>query len=317
MGTVFLGNVKGPKGDPGEKGAPGPQGAPGPPGPSGEANSNAPVEFTEATERVNLVSGDAIGVLFGKSKKFFADLKPVAFSGSYVDLVDKPFIPSTPEDIGAVGKDDLATVAMSGSYNDLKDKPSVPDSLPASNVTSDYSPTGVDPVNGTAVNAALKTLDAEEKGGAGKYIQSISEADGKIVAAEAVMPTSLPANGGNADTVGEKNLDYIMDYNNLANKPDAPTAESLGLVSTRSEATLSTSWTGTGAPYSQTVAVSGVASDSIVDIDVSKDVTAEQLDAYINAKIVDDGQSANSITLKAFGEKPTIEIPIKIVVRGS
>ena len=52
-----------------------------------------------------------------------------------------------------------------------------------------------------------------------------------------------------------------------------------------------------------------------MDIDVASTVTAEQLDAYINAKIVDGGQAANSITLKAFGDKPEIAIPIKVVVR--
>ena len=129
------------------------------------------------------------------------------------------------------------------------------------------------------------------------------------------IPDSLPANGGNADTIENKNLNYIMDYSNLKNTPAAPTAEGLGIVSTQVTVQLSTNWTGTEAPYSQTVAVSGVTASSIVDIDVASTVTAEQLDAYINAKIVDGGQAANSITLKAFGDKPEIAIPIKVVVR--
>ena len=69
----------------------------------------------------------------------------------------------------------------------------MPTSFPASNVTSSYSSTGLDPVNGTAVAAALGTLDVSAAGGSGKYIQSISETDGKISATEANMPTSLPA----------------------------------------------------------------------------------------------------------------------------
>lgn len=66
--------------------------------------------------------------------------------------------------------------------------PTIPTSLPASNTTSDYSSTGTVPVNGTAVNKALQTLDVASKGGTGKYIQSISETDGKINAVEADMP---------------------------------------------------------------------------------------------------------------------------------
>lgn len=80
---------------------------------------------------------------------------------------------------------------VTDSTNDafIKNKPMIPTSLPASNTTSDYSSTGTAPVNGTAVNKALQTLDVSSKGGSGKYIQSISETNGKISAVEATMPT--------------------------------------------------------------------------------------------------------------------------------
>ena len=48
------------------------------------------VEFTEPTDREALLSGEDIKSLFGKIKKYFTDLKLVAFSGSYNDLGDKP-----------------------------------------------------------------------------------------------------------------------------------------------------------------------------------------------------------------------------------
>lgn len=48
------------------------------------------VEFEEAASRQSLESGESINTLFGKIKKFFSDLKSVAFSGSYNDLSDKP-----------------------------------------------------------------------------------------------------------------------------------------------------------------------------------------------------------------------------------
>ena len=65
----------------------------------GEVNFNdiAPT-FTQAETRANINSGEKISVLFGKIKKYFADLKTVAFSGSYTDLSNKP----TASDIGAV-----------------------------------------------------------------------------------------------------------------------------------------------------------------------------------------------------------------------
>ena len=50
--------------------------------------------FTESTTRTNINSGEKISTLFGKIKKWFTDLKAVAFSGSYNDLSDKPSIPA-------------------------------------------------------------------------------------------------------------------------------------------------------------------------------------------------------------------------------
>ena len=49
--------------------------------------------FTEAVTRANIDSGDTFSTILGKIKKFFTDLKAVAFSGSYNDLSDKPTIP--------------------------------------------------------------------------------------------------------------------------------------------------------------------------------------------------------------------------------
>lgn len=48
--------------------------------------------FTQASTRANIESGETISTIFGKIKKWFADLKAVAFSGSYNDLSDKPTI---------------------------------------------------------------------------------------------------------------------------------------------------------------------------------------------------------------------------------
>lgn len=50
--------------------------------------------FTEASTRANIASGESFATILGKIKKFFTDLKAVAFSGSYNDLDDKPTIPS-------------------------------------------------------------------------------------------------------------------------------------------------------------------------------------------------------------------------------
>ena len=46
--------------------------------------------FTVETSRTNIESGEKLSTILGKIMKFFADLKVVAFSGSYSDLTNKP-----------------------------------------------------------------------------------------------------------------------------------------------------------------------------------------------------------------------------------
>ena len=50
-------------------------------------------DLTETASRTNIATGEKLSVLFGKIKKFFSDLKTVAFTGSYTDLSDTPTIP--------------------------------------------------------------------------------------------------------------------------------------------------------------------------------------------------------------------------------
>ncbi|MCI5605302.1 MAG: hypothetical protein MR413_06595, partial [Clostridia bacterium] len=56
--------------------------------------SDTSAAFTQAAVRSNLTSGEKLSVFFGKIAKWFADLKTVAFTGSYTDLSNKPTIPS-------------------------------------------------------------------------------------------------------------------------------------------------------------------------------------------------------------------------------
>lgn len=61
--------------------------------------TNIAPAFTPASTRANVASGEALPTLLGKIAKYFADLKTVAFSGSYNDLSDKPDIPTVTHDL--------------------------------------------------------------------------------------------------------------------------------------------------------------------------------------------------------------------------
>ena len=56
--------------------------------------SDTTVTFSAASERVNITTGEKLSALFSKIAKWLSDLKPVAFSGSYDDLSNKPTIPA-------------------------------------------------------------------------------------------------------------------------------------------------------------------------------------------------------------------------------
>ena len=55
---------------------------------------NVNTTFTETTTRANISSGDSLTTIWGKIKKFFTDLKTVAFTGAYSDLSGTPTIPT-------------------------------------------------------------------------------------------------------------------------------------------------------------------------------------------------------------------------------
>ena len=80
--------------------------------------------FETATNRSNIVSGETISVLFGKIKKFFTDLKTVAFTGlAYTDSSNKPTSMQNPNSLTLTMKwpskraiNGLATVQSRGMH---------------------------------------------------------------------------------------------------------------------------------------------------------------------------------------------------------
>ena len=121
-------------------------------------------------------------------------------------------------------KPNLATVATSGSYNDLSNKPTIP----AAQIQSDWTQTdntkkdfiknkipiwitsgsaddnmspidsvtdgSMRPITSNAVYDKIASLDVSSVGGSGKYIEAISETDGKISATVQNIADTVTAN---------------------------------------------------------------------------------------------------------------------------
>jgi hypothetical protein len=75
-------------------------------------------------------------------------------------------------------------------------------------------------------------------------------------------------------------------------------------------------WAGTDAPYSQTISVDGVTATSANEILPGASISASQLELLQLANLQDGGQAAGSITVLAYGGKPTADLPIRVIVRG-
>lgn len=76
------------------------------------------------------------------------------------------------------------------------------------------------------------------------------------------------------------------------------------------------SWSGESAPYGQTVIVPGVTATSNNEVLPGADVTQAELEALQAANLVDGGQEEGYIFLKAWGDRPEIDLPIRVIVRG-
>lgn len=104
-----------------------------------------------------------------------------------------------------------------------------------------------------------------------------------------------------ADSIGAASKEYV---------------DSVATGTTLSVTLASASWTGTAAPYTYTISNSAITATSTQELMPATDITADQLTALQNANIIDGGQAAGSMTLKAFGEKPSVDIPVRIIIKG-
>lgn len=104
-----------------------------------------------------------------------------------------------------------------------------------------------------------------------------------------------------ADSIGAASKEYV---------------DSVATGTTLSVTLASASWTGTAAPYTYTISNSAITATSTQEVSPATDITADQLTALQSANIIDGGQAVGSMTLKAFGEKPSVDIPVRIIVKG-
>ena len=141
----------------------------------------------------------------------------------------------------------------------------------------------------------------------------------KSVPADAVF-TDTKYNTGNNTTAGIAKLyDSVGQNSDGAMTQNATQAlfDGKAAISKTVEATLFVAnWTGDAAPYTYTLAVEGVTKTSNQEILPTANITWEQLIGLQGTNMIDGGQDTNTIILKATKNKPTVDIPIRIILRG-
>lgn len=79
---------------------------------------------------------------------------------------------------------------------------------------------------------------------------------------------------------------------------------------------INTKWTGSAAPFTQTVNVTGVTADNNILVGLASTASADQYNAACKAKLLPGAQGAGTVTVKAYGTKPAIDLPVQVVILG-
>lgn len=225
-------------------------------------------------------------------------------------------------DSGTASYANSAGSANSVAWGNVTGKPST---FAPSSHTHNYA--GSSSAGGNA-NAAVKLANARKIGSA--------SFDGTADITLSQMGLNVPVEITKADYLAKKKAgtlnantyyNVIDEYDSANVINDSSVTANSAFSSTKSEKTYAkkstlvnttltaSKWTGSSAPYSYVLSVSGVTSSNIVEIDYASNASSTAIEAYQNAMLADGGQTTNQITIKAT-EKPTVDIPITIVIRN-
>ena len=84
----------------------------------------------------------------------------------------------------------------------------------------------------------------------------------------------------------------------------------------RSDTFFAAEWSGEEVPYQYTLTLFGVSSTAAVELLPGIEIGLEELTAYQLANLQDGGQSESTLVFNAWGEKPELDIPIRVLIRG-
>lgn len=143
--------------------------------------------------------------------------------------------------------------------------------------------------------------------------------EGKIADARAIK-TLADKIATNASNITKLNSNLATTNTNVSKNTGEISTLTSDLDATKDQtitATLATaSWTGSSAPYSYKISNSKILANSNVDISPASSVTDAQALAYVASAFVPGAVAAGSITIKAYGKKPKVDLPVVLLIHG-
>ena len=127
--------------------------------------------------------------------------------------------------------------------------------------------------------------------------------------------------GVTAEQVGARPNTWTPTAQDVGARPDTwtPTADQVGASQKPVILTgtlTAEGWSGSAAPYTQTLTITGIPASQAAAVFVSIGVSAsaEAIEAWGGGMVMATGHAANSIAFKAYGDKPTIALPVQVIV---
>lgn len=78
----------------------------------------------------------------------------------------------------------------------------------------------------------------------------------------------------------------------------------------------SSSWDGSSAPYTLALTVNGVTADNNIEVGLASSATLDEIKISMKSIIQCTAQATNQITLTAYKNKPTVDLPIQVLIIG-
>lgn len=300
--------------------------------------SNVTANFTAASSRTNIATGEKLSVIFGKIAKWLADLKAVAFSGSYTDLTDKPDIPASAEDVGAVGTTgdgSNVTAAFTKATSRTNIATGEKLSVIFGKIAKWLGDLGTMAFKSSVAKSDLTdavqaSLDKADTALQSAPVTSVNGQTGEVTVSVPTPSTSTPLMDGTA-TAGSGTTYARGNHKHPTDTTRVPTNRTINGKSLASDITLgvmysatlvASGWTTSGAWKTQTVSVTGLKAtyNAAPFVDVALTGTDATGDAELAAAWLGISETliadtaANSVTVKfpATVDTPTANIPITI-----